>query len=786
VRSLDRKLLRDAGRMRAQLVAVILVVVCGVIAYVTMLSVHASIGRSAEEYFADHRMPDLFAVLKRAPDPVARRIEALPSVTAVQTRIVRDVTLDVEGMPEPAVGRLISVPSDAQPRLARLYVRRGRYLAPDRPDEVLVGEAFAEAHGLEPGDRLRAVIAGRLQTLTIIGIALSPEYVYQIPPGGLFPDDRRFAVIWMSHEAMAAAFDMDGAFNDVMIELEPEADETEIIEHLDRILDPYGSLGAHGRDRQISAHFIAEELKQLEAMGKTMPTIFLAVAAFILNVVISRLVAGQREQIAIIKALGYGNAAIGWHYAKLVLGIAIVGTAIGAAFGSLLGGAMIGLYQRFFRLPDLRFHFDPAILFSATMFSITAGALGTFGAVRRAIRLPPAEAMRPPVPARYRRGIIERLGIGQLLSPAARMVMRNLSRHPVRLLTAVLGIAAAMAIMIMGNFSRDAVDYLMRVNFELMQHEDVTVNFYRDESPRAIDELSHLQGVLFAEGFRDVPIRLSAGHRSYETVLHGMPENSRLRMIPGPNLESLPIPQRGLMLTRPLGQRLDVKLGDLVTFEVLDGRRVRRQVQIVSFSDEMMGLAAYMELHALGDTLGEGTRVTGARLLLDPAKRDLAYLEIKGLPGVAGASLRTAAYDLLRETLKIQIVSSLIMVAFASIVAVGVVYNGARVVLSERSRELASMRVLGFTRIEISWILLGELLTQLVLALPLGCIMGYGFAVGAMAGVDTELYRFPIVIVPRTYAFAAAVTLVVGITAGLLVRRKLDHLDLVEVLKTRE
>jgi putative ABC transport system permease protein len=787
VSMLDRKLLRDLARLRGQIIAILLVVACGVASYVTMLSVHASLKQSGETYFVTSHFPDAFVRVQRAPRPVVERLRSLPGVIDVEVRITKDVTLDVPGLAEPAVGRLVSVPEAGQPKLSKLYLRRGRWVAPGRTDEVMVSEAFAEKNQLEIGDEISAVIGGRHQDLRIVGIALSPEYIYVIGAGGMWPDDKRFGVLWMSERALEAAFDMEGVWNDAAFVLDPRAREDAVLADIDRVLERYGGLGAHGRDKQVSARFVEDELQQLESQGTVVPLIFLGVAAFLLNVVMSRLVGGQREQIAALKALGYGNWAIGLHYIKLVLVVSVAGTALGGLLGQLLGDALIGLYHQFFRFPELRFDMQWSVLATAVLLSVGAGLVGTLRAVRAAARLPPAEAMRPAPPERYGKSVFEWIGLGRVLSIPGRIVLRNASRHPWRMLSSIVGIALAMSILISGTFSFDAMGYIMRVNFELAQRDDLTVTFSHPVSERAVEELEHLDGVLYAEPLRNVPVRLWSRHHSWETGIQGLPRVSKLRSVLDEDLEPIEMPEEGVLLTRDLGERLDVKIGDDLFVEVLEDERPKRSIKVAGFVDDMVGLNAYMDIDSVRRLLREGDQVSGARLLLDPARRDKVYLEIKELPGVAGATLRSAAFDLFDEVIgQMQTVMVVILGAFASVVAVGVVYNGARVVLAERSRELASLRVIGYTRAEISTILLGELGLQLLLAVPLGCLFGYGFAAAALSGVDAELFRFPLMISPRTYAIAAAAVLGVGTIAALVVRRKLDHLDLVEVLKTRE
>lgn len=786
MRPLHRKLLRDMWRLRGQLVAIVAVVACGIAAYVTMLSVHASLRDHGQAYFERNRLPDVFARTGDAPLALARRVAALPGVEAVEARVVQDVMLDVRGLAEPAIGRLVSVTTERPPVFNEIYLRTGRMPRPGSTDEAVANEAFVLAHGLALGEEVHVIVSGRRQALRVVGVGLSPEYVYTVTSSGL-PDDKRFGVLWMDARGLAALADMEGRFDDLSVSLARGASERQVIDLVDRILEPYGSRGAHGRDRQMSARFVSEELKQLENMGAFVPILFLGVATFLLNVVMSRLVDGQREQIAALKALGYGNLTIGLHFVQLVVLVVLLGTAVGAGLGAVMGDAMVDMYHQYFRFPVLEFSLEPRLLVSSAALATGAGLVGTFVAVRRAVALPPAEAMRPPSPPTYRRGPLTRLGLPHLLGPAGRIVLRNVERRPLRTLLASLGLGMGVGIMIAGTFSMDALAYIMDVNYERIQRDDLTVSFAHALPRRALRDLESTPGVLYAEPVRQVPVRIRAGHRSYQTAVEGLDRDARLRRLLDAKLRPVPLPSGGVVLTDVLAERLGVRPGDGVELEILEGKERTRRVLVVGTIDEMMGMSAYMDLAALDRLMNEGPLVSGARLLLDPLRRDVAYHHVKRLPMVAGASLRRAAYDLFNETTgQIQTITAMILGAFASVVTIGVVYNSARVILAERARELASLRVLGFTRGEVSAVLLGELLVQLSLAVPLGCGLGYLFALSAIQNVDTELYRFPLIINPGTYLVAVSVVLVAGVATGLLVRRKVDQLDLVAVLKTRE
>jgi putative ABC transport system permease protein len=787
VRALDRKLLRDLWHIRGQALAIALVMASGLAMFVMYLSTFDSLRLTQRSYYQDQRFAHVFAAVKRAPRSLEARIAELPGVAQAATRVVADVTIDVPGLTEPAVGRLISIPERGPIALNALYLRRGRLPEPGSDEEAVVSEAFALAHGLGPGSRVGAVINGRRRELAIVGVALSPEYVYSIRPGEIIPDDERFGVFWMRQKALAAAFDMEGGFNDVALRLAPGALEADVIARLDALLERYGGRGAIPRAQQISHWYLDNELAQLQNVGLVLPIVFLAVAAFLLSVVLTRIVAVQREQIAALKALGYSDREVGLHYAAWSLAIALAGAVLGTALGAWMGSGMTNLYNDWFRFPELQYRLDPGLVLAAVAISVGAGLLGSSAAVRRAVALPPAEAMRPEPPASYRESRLERIGLRRLLSQSGRMVVRNLQRRPLRTVLSVVGIAFAVAILIVGTFFLDSMDELMAIQFSVVQRHDVMVGFVEPRSAAAFHEVTRLPGVLAAEPLRAAPVRLSAGARSRQLSILGLSAEQRLLRVIDADVEPVTLPPEGLVLSRSLAEILDVGPGDEVTVEVLEGARPERRVRVAALVEEYMGTSAYMEAGALHRLLREGPNLSGATLMVDPAAVDELYRRLKALPAVAAVSIKVAALEGFEETLaETMDVMIFFNVLFACTIACGVVYNAARISLSERARELASLRVIGFTRAEISSILLGELAALTLAALPVGLALGYAFARALVRAFETELYRFPLIITPRTYAWAVIVVLVAAALSGLIVRRKLDRLDLVAVLKTRE
>jgi putative ABC transport system permease protein len=786
IRALDRKLLRDLWHMKGQAVAIALVIGSGVAMFVMYHSTFDSLRRTQQAYYERHRFADVFASLKRAPLRLEERLSAIPGVAEAATRVVADVTLDVPGLEEPAAGRLISIPGRGRPVLNDLSLRRGRWIDPARPDEVIASEAFAVANRLQPGSRVAAVINGRKRWLTIVGFGLSPEYVYSLRPGELIPDDRRFGILWMERRALASAFEMEGGFNDVSLRLMPGASEPEVRAQLDRLLEPWGGLGAIPRAIQISHWSLDNELRQLRSFGVLVPLIFLGVAAFLLNVALTRALALQRTQIAALKALGYRNRELAWHYLEWALVIAGLGVLAGVSAGGWMGSMLIDLYNYFFRFPSLDYRLSVQVALSAVAVAFVAAALGAAVAVRRAIAVPPAEAMRPEPPARYRPSIAERALRGRL-THTTRMVLRNIERQPVRAAASVLGIAFGVAILAVGFFFIDALDQVVAMQFEVVQRQDVTVTFFEPASAGAFHELAGLPGVLHAEPLRTVPARIRFGHRERRLGVTGLPAAPTLARIVDRSGRVARLPDEGLVVSQTLADILGLHRGDEVVLEVLEGARPIRRAVVTDLVDEYFGIPVYMEIQALRRLMREGGTVSGAYLQVDDAFLPALHRRLKATPRVAAVSLTRTALANFRDVMAVNTqVTTAINLVFASIIAFGVVYNAARISLSERSRELASLRVLGFTRAEISLVLLGELAVLTLAALPLGLVIGWLLGLVIVSSFNSEVYRLPLMVTPAAMAWSCLGVIAAAAVSGLAVRRKLDHLDLVAVLKSPE
>lgn len=782
----NRKLLRDLWRLRGQVLAVAMVIGSGVAVLVMSLGSLEALRDTADAYYERYRFAHVFASLRRAPERLVPRIQAIPGVQAVETRVARLAVLEVEGFEEPVMGRLVSIPERGEPVLNRLALRAGRWVAAERPDEVVIGEAFAEAHGLAPGDRLRAVVNGKRRTLEIVGVALSPEFVYSIGPGALMPDDQRFGVLWMGRQALSGAYDLEGAFNDVSVSLLRGTPPAAVISRLDALLAPYGGLGAYDRKDQLSNFFLMNEIDQLANLARILPVIFLSVAAFLTHMVLGRLIAIERSEIGLLKAFGYSNLAVGWLYTKLVLVIAALGIGLGWALGIWFGAVTAGIYAEFYRFPFFFFRPSPSVFVVSAGVSLAAALLGTARGVGGVVRLPPAEAMQPPAPALYRKAGIANALESRFDQPT-RMIFRQIVRWPMRSFVTTFGIAMAVGLLVTSLQWQDAIEQLVQVFFYEAQHQDVTVMLTEAQSSEALRELERLPGVLAAEPTRLVPARLRAGPRSQREAIQGVPAAAALAPIYDAAGFAVEPPADGLLLSTKLAQLLAVGPGDLVQVEVLEGRRPTVELPVVATFETYIGTPAYLRMDALNRLMRERPAANAAALLVDPREERALFRALQRLPEVSALMLRRAALTKFHETMaETMLIFVSFFAAFAAMLAFGVAYNSTRIALSERARELATLRVLGLSRLEISYILLGELGLLVLAGLPIGCAVGAGIAAILAHSFETDLYRVPLVIERSTFGFAMLVTLAATLVSGAIVRARLDRLDLIGVLKTRE
>lgn len=787
MRMTTRLLLADIGTMWRQGIAISLLLACGIATWMMTTSTMRSMASSRERYYRDYHFADLFLQLTRAPDSLIDRLRNIPGVARVDTRIVRQVLLDLESMPEPASCLLVSVGETPETSLNGVCLRSGRFPEKHARLEVVASELFAEAHQLFPGDTLDVLLAGKKETFTLVGIGMSPEYVYAVQPGLIVPDNRRFGVLWMSRDAIATAFNMEGAFNDAVFALTPSASVYEVCFQVDRLTAPYGGRGAYDRSIQTSHARVSDEMHQMRTMAYVSPAIFLAVAAFLFNIVMSRMVHQQQEQIATLRSFGFLAWEIRRHYIRWMLFWVLIGATVGIGAGIPLSWWMGHLYGRFFRFPAITHEIAMLEALFAIGLATIAAFLGGATALRRATRLQPAVAMRPESPS-YRGLFLDRWGLGGWIPPLGRLVIGRLQANLVSTGLTVLGVALGLAVVVMGSFMRDTIDFVIDHQYQQQQRQDLMLTFNDPLSAHALHDLQHLPGVQRVEAFRSVAVRLRAGSRQRQIGLLGLEEAPDLFRVLDDQQQPITLPdQAGLTITQKLAEILGVRAGDAIVVELLEGDRRTEEIMISSVFPNYTEPGAYWNRYALHRWLRETDQLSGAFLSVDPQQQSACFRELKQIPVVAAVLDNNAARDSFRRLVAESTqIMRWVNAMFAAIIAFGIVYNSALISLAERGRDLATLRVMGFSAREAYSVLWNEQALIVLMAIPIGLPLGYAFAYTATLALDTESHRFPLIIRNHTFAYATSLVLATALLASGLMRGMVDRLNLMAVLKVHE
>lgn len=785
---LHRKLLRDLWRMKSQALAVALVLACGIGMLVMSVGMQGSLERARDRYYLNNGMADVQAQAVRAPRRLGAELAELPGVAALELRAVGQARISLPWVTEPLAAQLVSLPDDGLPRVNRPLLVAGRWPERNTQGEALVNEAFAQANGLTPGSRMDVVVRGQRQRLHLVGVANSPEFVFVSAPGEPFPQPARFGVLWMRQGQLERALDMHGAFNDVVLTLSDPAQDAPVRQALQDRLAAYGGMEPFGRDRMVSARFLTEELAQLGNMAATLPPIFLAVAAFLLNVTLSRLVATERANIGLLKAFGHSNGAVARHYAGMALLLGGMGLVLGMALGHVFGEWMSSIYRAVYRLPALPFQTDAHTWLLAFGVGLAAALAGALSAVAQAVRLTPAAALAPPSPPHFGGGG-QRGGTSWLgqLDPLTRIIIRRVVSAPRRSLSTLAGVALALSVLVVSQHFPAGIEKFLQVTFRVTKTQDATVTLTEAGGPTALHALARLPGVEAVEPFRAVAVSYHFNGRSVQDALVGMPAQPQLERLVQTGSEAVTLRGDGLVASRGLARQLHAQAGDVVRVEVTQGRRMQFDLKVVQVADLWVGSSGYTELTALGRLLQEPGRISGAHLRLQPDRTDAFNAAVAERPALAGLSHVRQAEASMRQTFSQGSgFMSTLFLTFAGMMAAGVAYATASVTLAEQQRDLATLQVLGYTRWQVSYVMLGELALLTLLALPLGLWVGYGFALWLMGTMSNELFTFPMVVDPAAYARSALFVLATVAVCAAWVRRQVDKVDLVASLKSRE
>lgn len=789
---LHRKLRRDLRGSFGVLLTVVVIIAAGTGSFIGMGSAQRILLVSQQDYYNRKRFADFWVDVKKAPLSAVEPLANLRGIAEIEPRIVFDVILDLPGVSQPLTGRLISAPARGfEDTISGIHLVRGSGFSDDRHEEIILGESFAKAHSLQPGDRVGLILNRRQQSFVIVGTAISPEYIYAVRgQGDITPDPEHFGILYIKEDYARELLDFQDACNQIVGRLVPghQADMDAILDRIDRALDPYGVLALTPRERQASHRIISDQITNLGVSAVVMPAIFLVVAALVLNVVMSRLAERQRTIIGTLKALGHSDRQVLAHFLSFGLAVGLLGGLGGIGVGTALARAMIHMYTFFFQLPSFLFQVYPQLFLLGIGISVLFATAGTAKGVWKVLRLHPAEAMRPRPPERGSAMFLERFpGLWRRLGFRTHIALRSLARNPGRTATGIISCAMATSIILTALIMRDSVWFAVDYQFERVSHSDVDVGMRDERSLDAVREAQRLPGVDYAEPVLGLVCDVRHANESRRMSVTGLWPQHRLLTPMQRDMTPIPVPDDGVALSRKLAEILNVRVGDQLELTPVRGRRETMAVPVRSIVDSFLGLQCYADLRYLSRLVGESEAFNSIQMLVTPSRQGELYAALKQLPNAQGVSVRATAKANIEETFVRSMNFQLtLLIGFAGVIAFGSMLNASLIEIADRTRDIASFRVLGYNPGPIAGIFLRQSLVILSLGALLALPIAFTLVNVLAAEFNTELFRIPILIKPLTILLSGLLVLAFVLIAQLIVYQQIRRLDWLEGIKIKE
>ncbi|MFT5729346.1 MAG: putative ABC transport system permease protein [Desulforhopalus sp.] len=790
--TLNQKLCRDIWHSRYLILAVSAIIAVGIGCFVGMLSAAKNLEFARSNYYSSSRLADFWIDLKKAPVEEVRRLSRLSGVSETRERIQFQVVLDLPDAEKPVSALLLSMPDRHAPTINNIIVRKGTYFTNNRSNEVIVSEKFANARKIEPGDTITAVLNNQKKDLIVTGIAISAEFVYMASPGSMIDEPGSYGLLFIKRSFAEDIFGFNGACNSVVGLLAPELREhpKEIVEELSDRLAPYGVFIGLPRSEQFSPMVLDGEMKQLVNLAYIFPMFFLVVAALILNILMTRLAEQQRTVIGTLKAIGYGNTELMLHFMKFAVTTGLIGGGLGCLLGYWLGDLTTRMYVDYFTFPELTSKFYPGLLCSAIFIAVLFSLLGTINGVRRIMQLEPAEAMRPAVPPSGCSIALETIRcFWKGLDAGWQMILRGLFRSKGRTIIAIISAAMGSSIVVLAFGFVDSMDEMVSLQFDRVLRSDYHLSFSRELSLSAMDEIHRLPGVIHAEPVLNVPCTFKVRNHSKRGGIMGIIGNGKLTSPLNGDEEPLALPPAGLLMTSRLMEQLEVKAGDYIGVIPVKGEQKIVKMPVIEGIDSMIGLAVYADFHWLNRIFGQQNVINEVRVLAthdrDGEKQFLK--KIKEMPNLETLTDLGEQKNALNKQLNGAMrASAVIMIVFAAVIFLGAILNGTLISLSERKREMATFRTMGYFDKEVGRLFFRENLLTNLIGSVLGLPLGYLMLVASMKGFVSDAYSFPAEVAPLSYVYTMSLAVIFVLLSQIVVMKNIQKQNWVEALSLKE
>ena len=782
---LDKRLLRTLAKAKTQYGAVIIIICVGLAALIALSNTADNMENSLNEYYHAYQFADLFADFIPLPVNIVNDLSKIREIKKVEPRLVTDVRVDIGREPYPVL-RLVG--SDPSSEINRLYLQAGKIPARNEQRGLALLNAFAEANDLVVGDQITLLIRGEAFPVTIDAIVDSPEYIYALQDiKNLLPDNLNFGIGFLSLSLLQELTALPGQINNAVFTLYEEVDAQKVRDKIKEDFKGYGLKNIITRDEHLSHALMEMEIDQLKRMSQAVPLMFLGIAFLVIYMLISRLVATDRVIIGILKATGYHNYEIGGHYLKLSLILGFLGALSGVGCGYLMADYVTRLMITYFQLPLLNIQFSYVLIFMAIILVVLFCSLAGLLAVRKILKIVPAEAMRPLAVSPGKKGLLEKClpRLWAFSSFSWKLVLRGIARNRRRFALATLGVILTFALILFAVYFFNVWDLVIASQFGEMENYDYAVTFRQPVSSQVTTEMSSLAPISAIEPFRELPFQVVWGWREQTIMAKALPQSTELYQFKNTAGEQVALPSEGVFLSQGFAKSMGINEGDLIELSSYATQGETFQVPVKAIVNQYLGSGLYLSEEQLARLTGQKGIFSGV-VLNSSADIKAIFQNMGNIEVIYSGADLVAIFS----EYGAMIVASIGFIVFlGGLLGFAILYNTLSVSIAERKRELSALRVLGFSQKEIFRLLVRENIIALLIGIFLGAPLGKAMIVGLMnailMGSTGEMFYFPTGISLDSYFFTAVlVSGFMGLTL-VVIRRKVYSLDFLEALSNR-
>ncbi|BCZ44916.1 ABC transporter permease [Clostridium gelidum] len=784
---LFRNLLRDIKKSKGQFISILIIVVLGVTFYTAINSAFKNLSNSSSEYYSEYRLADIWVDLYSAPMGIKEKVDSIPNVKTATGRIIKDASINI--LEENATLRFITLPDIKKDIVNDVVIKSGRYFSEDDSNQCLLDEDFFKANNLNLGEYIYPIISGNKVKLKIVGCVKSPEFVYTLKDASeIMADNKRFGIIYIKQSFGEAIFDFKGSINNLSIQISNGSDVKTVKDDVKKALKNYGVKNVIDREEQTSSKMISEKIKGLKSMGGTFPVIFFMVASVIIYIMMGRMVESQRTQIGVLKAVGFTNMQVLAYYMSYSAMIALIGSFIGSILGTYMGASMTKLYNQYFNLPLGGIKIYSEFVIPAFILTLFFCLFAGYHSCKAIFKIMPSEAMRQKSPESGKKIVIERINLIWInISYLGKIIVRNLFRYKKRALLTSLGVIFSSAILLVALSMGDSMDFMIQQQYGNIQNYDIKVKFSKLMSIEDLNNIKNITHIKELEPVLETGVEISNGWKHKDVGFTAQIKEPQMYKVEDKSGNAISLPQNGILISEKLANTLGIKVNDSVNIKFYFPGKEKKEMVVKGIIVQYLGLSTYTSMDNLNSILGEGTIASSAVLKLDNTNAENEVKDkLRNMPNVMSVDSKTDSLNALLKTMGAMQASIGVYIMLAGILLIAVLYNIATINIFERQRELATLKVLGFSNNEVKKLIFNENYIIVIFGMIVGLPFGKWLGASLMASSSTDAYTIPYVVEFKTYIIAIILTLLFTAITNLTLMRKIKALDMIEVLKNKE